>query len=408
MLPPTPVATPREGSPPRFYVPQLDGLRFVAFLLVFLHHAPRLSGFLPQGSAARFALRFAEENGWLGVDLFLVLSAFLITSLLLREHAQYAGISLRRFYLRRVLRIWPLYYLMIALGFFVLPWLSLFAFPFGSPEHVRLMKNHLLPFVTLFGNLSSGLHGYATVATLGHLWTITLEEQFYVVWPVVLVLLLRVRLSARWRFLALASLLIGTLAVRLSLRGLFPHPFVWTNTLARLDPLLVGIALALWRHAHPARAGWAASGIRVVLGILAVASIAWGPRIETQSPHIAWQFLATAAGFGLILDAVLSSGRNPFSWLLSRRALVWLGRLTYGLYVYHVLALQIGRAGVSLLHSHQIADGPVATALLGLVASLLITIAIAAVSYRLFESYFLRLKDRFSRVESTPIATRAA
>ena len=116
-------------SKPRFYVPQLDGLRFVAFLLVFVHHGPHLSALFAAVPFIARALEFLEHFGWFGVDLFLVLSAYLITSLLLIEYARHHDISLRGFYLRRILRIWPLYYLMTCIGFFLLPWLGVFASP---------------------------------------------------------------------------------------------------------------------------------------------------------------------------------------------------------------------------------------------------------------------------------------
>ena len=114
----------QEGSPKksrRFYVPQLDGLRFLAFLLVFVHHGPHWDAVFAPHSTGNRIFSFLESYGWCGVDLFLVLSAYLITSLLLIEYQQEHDISLRGFYLRRILRIWPLYYLMTGLGFLLLP-----------------------------------------------------------------------------------------------------------------------------------------------------------------------------------------------------------------------------------------------------------------------------------------------
>jgi len=93
---PSPVAENRPATKAgRFYVPQLDGLRFLAFLLVFIHHGPRMSVLFPVRSAGRASLTFLQNWGWCGVDLFLVLSAYLITSLLLIEHEKYRAISLR-------------------------------------------------------------------------------------------------------------------------------------------------------------------------------------------------------------------------------------------------------------------------------------------------------------------------
>jgi peptidoglycan/LPS O-acetylase OafA/YrhL len=402
---PTEGESPRKSEVRRFYVPQLDGLRFVAFLFVFIHHGPALGELLPPGSTVRHCLDFLKTKGWFGVDLFLVLSAFLITSLLLLEYERHGGISLRGFYMRRILRIWPLYYLMIVIGFFLLPWLSLFAFPLHSPQHALLMKQHFLPFCTLFGNYSSGKYGYPTATPIMHMWTVTLEEQFYVAWPLLFSLMLRLRRA--WLWSLLLTLLAGTILLRLRLAGgAVPHPYIWTNTLTRLDPLVVGIAIAVWRFAHPARPGWLVPAIKLVLGSLLVIAISWAPAPETQSRNVAWQFFATAAGFGLILDATLGRGRNLLSWLLSLRPLVWLGKLTYGLYVYHVLGLLLGNEIVVFLEGRRIITSKAAHELAYAGFSLLVTIGFAAESYRLFESFFLRLKDRWSRIKSRPVETQ--
>jgi peptidoglycan/LPS O-acetylase OafA/YrhL len=134
-----------------------------------------------------------------------------------------------------------------------------------------------------------------------------------------------------------------------------------------------------------------------------ISAIALGPHIETQSQSIVWQFLAVAGGFALILDAVLPLGRNPLSWFLSRRPLVWLGKLTYGLYVYHIISLEAGGVIVQAVQRHWWADSPLMALLLRSLVSFAITVTIAAISYRFFESFFLRLKDKFSRVKSRPV-----
>lgn len=294
---------------------------------------------------------------------------------------------------------------MTFIGFFLLPWLGIFAYPLHSPQHAQLMKDHFLAYCTLFGNYSSGAHGYPNVGTLAHLWTVTLEEQFYIVWPLTLSLLLRLRRGATW--IVLPFLLAGTVAFRMHLIGHAPHPYIWTNTLARLDPLLVGIAIALWRQTHPARPGWLIPTVKLVVGMVAVYSISFGPAIQTQSKNIGWQFLGTAGGFGLILDSTLSLARNPFSRLLSQRPLVWLGKLTYGLYVYHILGFQIGGELIDYLQRHKIATTVVWSLVLQSIVSLGLTVSISAISYRFFESFFLRLKERFSRVKSRPVEAKS-
>lgn len=388
-------------KPRRFYVPQLDGLRFMAFLLVFVHHGPRLSALFAPGTVLHKGFRVLEGFGWFGVDLFLVLSAFLITSLLLIEYDRHGSISLRGFYMRRILRIWPLYYLMCAIGFFLLPWLAYAAEPLSSPTHDRLMKIYFIPYVTLFGNFASGVHTYPPVATLAHLWTVTLEEQFYIAWPLILSLTLRARKYVLW--ILLSVLLAGTLLFRFRLIGATKHPYIWTHTLARLDPLVIGIAIAVWRHWRPARPGWLIPLIKVLAGWALVCSISYFPPIEAQTKHVIWVYLATAAGFGLILDGILSRERNPIAWILSRRPLVWLGKLTYGLYVYHMLGLTFGDELSLFLQGRRILTTPDSITVWRWILSLVFTIVIAAESYRVFESFFLKLKDRFARVQSRPV-----
>jgi peptidoglycan/LPS O-acetylase OafA/YrhL len=389
----------------RFYLPQLDSIRFFAFFLVFIHHAGLPASRFPVGSLPYRVLDFLHEFGWMGVDLFLVLSAFLITSLLLLEHGDAGRIALRDFYVRRILRIWPLYYLMMAIAFIILPIFGLFGPQLGAPAWRELMSRFFLPYVTLFGNFAVGHYGFPSIWTLAHMWTVTLEEQFYLVWPMVLIVLLRRPRAAV--AITLPVLLLGTIGVRWYLLSRTGHPAIWTNTLARLDPLLVGIGLAFYREGRTADRHPVISAGEFLLGCAAVATIALAPNITAQTASTLWQYLATAVGFGLIVDSVVSAGRGPLLWLFTRKTLVWLGRLTYGLYVYHIL-------GILTAH-HILARMPAAPKtprllawLLPFALGLVLTVAMAAVSYYAFEKHLLKLKNRFAHVLSTvsPSATR--
>lgn len=401
--PETPEGPPDPGArPPRFYLPQLDGLRFFAFLLVFIHHAPRTSGLFGRGSGIRSTVHFIEVFGWCGVDLFLVLSAFLITTLLLIEHERRGRISVSGFYVRRMLRIWPLYYLMLLIGFFALPAAGLFAPPLGSPAYAKLLNRYLLAYLTLFSNYSVGAWGYPSVATLSHLWTVALEEQFYIVWPALLIILLRFkRASVVWA--TLAALLVLTITVRFQLLATSRNPAIWTNTLSRLDPLILGVGLAFWRRRHAARAAWPTTVLQVLLGVTLVASIGRAPAVQLQLPDVLWQYLATAAGFTLILDAALSASPNPFAWLLSRRPLVWLGKISYGLYIYHLLGFNVSLLLLQEVQRRFGVRSPAEALTMRIGIALSLTSGTSALSYRFFESYFLKLKERFSRVRSGPV-----
>ena len=129
------------------YLPELDVIRAVAFLWVFAFHAIQLPGLripVPLQFSSGVVLKIGAVAAWqagrFGVDLFFTLSAFLITSLLLAEHERRGRIDVGQFYVRRILRIWPLYYLMILVGFVLLPAASTYAEPWGSPGHAQLMQ----------------------------------------------------------------------------------------------------------------------------------------------------------------------------------------------------------------------------------------------------------------------------
>jgi peptidoglycan/LPS O-acetylase OafA/YrhL len=170
------IDTPLSGphSPQRFYRPELDGLRFYAFLGVFICHTLPTSEEYYRGLHLQLPWLWgaAVRAGTSGVDLFFALSAFLITSLLLKERLETGGVSLRLFYIRRILRIWPLYFLVIALGIQSLPW--------------HLVVGYVL-FVSNWMYVSLG----AVRSICAPLWTVSIEEQFYIVWPVLVKMLKR-------------------------------------------------------------------------------------------------------------------------------------------------------------------------------------------------------------------------
>ena len=149
-----------NSTPGRFYSPELDGLRFVAAFLVFVHHAPQLP-----------YLGAIKEHGWLGVDLFLALSAYLITRLAMLERERTGDFALRLFFIRRALRIWPLYFLFALAACLV----SFLAGVTDAATSARWALAHL----SFSANLLTAVQGYSAVSFSPHLWTISLEEQAY-------------------------------------------------------------------------------------------------------------------------------------------------------------------------------------------------------------------------------------
>jgi peptidoglycan/LPS O-acetylase OafA/YrhL len=157
------------------YFPNLDGLRFFAFLAVFFAHSFWAEFDYIRNNEAFILLKHIAYTGVLGVNFFFVLSGFLITYLLLEEQANSNKIDILAFYIRRILKIWPLYYLVVFIGFVVVPTVqSLLGQP--TPE-----KGHLIYYLAFIGNFDVK----PTSAVLGVLWSIAVEEQFYLVWPII-------------------------------------------------------------------------------------------------------------------------------------------------------------------------------------------------------------------------------
>lgn len=323
----------------RFHRPELDALRFGAFLLVFLHHALPHSSSEIAGSriVAQGVAAFARA-GALGVDLFFALSAYLITELLLREQRATGALDTRAFYVRRILRIWPLYFFAL----FVLAPLM------GEPLPA-------LPYALLAGNWVCAFAGFPASA-FALLWSVSIEEQFYLVWPWIM-----------GRRSAIAMLVIASVTrIVLAATGAI-HPGVWCNTLARLDPIAGGALLSFLLAGRTPELS-AIERIALVcagaLGFLGAGGFA---------PHDGWAIVVSypvaAASAAAILYASLGVPMRS-------RVLGYLGKISFGLYVFH--------AGVLKL----VPFAP---------AALLLTIAFAAVSYRFLESPFLRLKERFAR-----------
>ncbi|MEP7220869.1 MAG: acyltransferase, partial [Bacteroidota bacterium] len=185
----------------RFYHPEIDALRFLAFLAVLVHHAfpPDASTYVGFGCSAGVAawITAVVRSGGFGVDLFLGLSAYLITELLIREHEKRGSIDIRAFYIRRALRIWPLYFAFLAIVILVLPHIL---------RHEQLSPIQSVGYLTFLGNWTCTLFGYpASVAA--PLWSVSIEEQFYLMWP----FLLAVIGIRRVRGLALSLLAIATI-----------------------------------------------------------------------------------------------------------------------------------------------------------------------------------------------------
>jgi peptidoglycan/LPS O-acetylase OafA/YrhL len=326
--------------------------------------------------------------GWIGVDIFLALSSYLIFSLLMEEKRVSGTISIERFYIRRALRIWPLYFPFLLIAFFLIP---LLVMPFRDLKPA--LAQHLLPFLTFTGNLSYALFP-KTLGFFAHLWTISLEEQFYFVAPVFVFFGSTLRPHA-WR-LGLLVLAFAAGARWYVMGNAVPYPTVWVFTLCRLDPFVVGAGCALLLREHPAFACLPLGWLFLLLALGGFWAVTSAPQIGTSIQSV-WQLTVTALASGALLLGVLL--RFGGARVLSLMGLPFLGKISYGIYVYHELALLvIGLYAGWLLKD--IAGGARWAATLSLVTAL--TVAMAAASYLMWERRFLRFKIRFERIPSRP------
>jgi len=370
-------------STARFYHPELDELRFFAFLMVFCHHAfPHDPAFWTKLGLPLFLARVIAgigATGAFGVSLFFVLSSYLITELLLREKQLIGTLDIRSFYIRRILRICPLYFAFLALAV-ALQWIV-------PGQHVTLRAGVWFSF--LAGNWFIVFHGFPS-SVIFPLWSVSIEEQFYITWPAV------VRKVSETGMLLFAGGLLAAATVARIYLGM-DHALegdVWCNTFVQLDPIAAGILIAVLLKGEIPRLSRLARVAMMLAGITALAfgSLYFGIKNDPlTTARIVLGYPSVAIGGALLLLSVLRSRTSG-----GNRALIYLGRISYGLYVFHVLGL--------LISDHTVPDQTASLFRYSLRVgvALAATIAMAAVSYRWLETPFLSLKQRFTHVLSRP------
>lgn len=379
-----PVSGPAtEAHAERFYRPELDVLRFFAFFGVFIFHAaPRTMDFYAAAGAPLWLSNLLISTfgaGAYGVDLFFALSAYLITSLLLRERAATGFLDLRGFYVRRILRIWPLY-----LAFVAFAGVMAIVIP---GQHLPL--RYVVGYSLLAGNWVYVFYGLPASFAIP-LWTVSIEEQFYLAWPLAL------RKATVWTMAAIAvGLLVAANAWRVWLAlSAAPIDAMEYNTFTRLDPIALGILIALFGHklprfSRPQRVMLLCGGVATWIATYAFSVSSNPPKFSTWS--LALGHPLTALASVAVLLAAMGS-QHPF---LRNKLLLYLGKISYGLYVLHEFAhfcaARLIRASTPLTVIAQSLSG------------LALTILLAAASYRWLESPFLRLKERFAHVQSRPV-----
>jgi peptidoglycan/LPS O-acetylase OafA/YrhL len=350
----------------------LDGLRALAVTAVVGTH-----------------FSFLGQGAFVGVDLFFVLSGFLITSLLVREREATGQMSLSNFWRRRALRLLPALLCAVALATLLVPWAS---------PHLRVTTFTGLPWVFAYlGNWVVASNGPQTLGLLPHTWSLAIEEQFYVVWPIIAVLWFRHGVRARR-----AAILLGSIALIDALYNAcamvawgFGPAYFRTDTHAM--GLCAGCALAMAVHARKGRP-ISERGARMLQGSAAVAVALFAVLciVPVSAPLTGSVVIDLGVISAVVLvTSVVLAPHAAMTRLFAAPGLVWIGARSYGIYLFHdPLALVFVQSPMFRGAAHLIAT----------MCCVAFSIVLAAISFRFVETPFLRLKYRFegSRRENSP------
>jgi peptidoglycan/LPS O-acetylase OafA/YrhL len=366
------------------HLPNLDGLRFIAASTVLFYHIDL--ALVMNNYKGNTINHFPFGFGELSVVLFFVLSGFIITYLLINEKAKTGSISVPRFYIKRVLRIWPLYYLIVILAFVFFNHNSLFTW-IGATSNVTVQSHRSLITVLLFlicpnvALLFTPSLGYANPT-----WSIGIEEQFYLIWPFII----KTKNPLYYIFSIIILMLFlsnnGILHVLnhfhiLSNIGLKLNQFFSSSYGFKIDAMAIGALGAFVAIEHKRFLKYIFSRIAQIVFYLLLIPLLFYPHIVSYQIYSLF-FIFLILNLAINENSILRMENKIFSYL---------GKISYGIYIFHdltVIPVIKFVTGVLNLKVNIISETLIC------LISLVITIGIASVSYKYFESHFLKLKDR--------------
>lgn len=353
---------------PHKYIPELDGIRGIAVASVVLFHC--FPSTLTRG-------------GWMGVDLFFILSGFLITGILIdsKDHPHYY----RNFIGRRVLRIFPLYYMALIIVLFLIP--AIFASIL--PPHFNYYLKNQGWLWTYLQNWLYSKDGFPKNHLLIHFWSLGVEEQFYLIWPWVIRYIPRrhlIKISISLCIFGIIFRMLPTSWVHMEMT------YRYMSTISRMDALLIGSIIAVLIRDNPR----ILEKITIPICALSILIFFVGLGIHRSINFLALPSVYTAIDLFLAGLMIFSLSSNKWiKRIVKQPILIGLGKLSYGLYVYHYIIFVFLEFNLTPWLSQHIQSAMLRMLVLGLVAVSL-SVGISILSYRYFEHYFLGLKRYFS------------
>ncbi|MCW3117047.1 MAG: hypothetical protein JWM28_1129 [Chitinophagaceae bacterium] len=361
--------TLKDNSKP--YYPALDGLRGLAILLVVLYH--------------NFAFLPFLNYGWLGVDLFFVISGFLITQILM--DTRNARNYFKNFYARRILRIFPLYYFFLFLFLIILPSFR------GFPLDMSYYQKNQFWFWTYLQNWTLIFRYNEKSNALNHFWSLAVEEQYYLIWPFIIVLFKKPKTLLIFCF----GLLAGVIMARLYIwnhKTLFPS-YQWLFLFTRIDGILIGSILALVYYINQNILRKYSTFLILLLASLNFAVYF----IDKEQGFPIWPiagFTTFSVIFALLVYETITKENRIINLILNNSVLRFFGKYSYGFYIFHWPVFLLAKPYTDKLtskltpatgHWYLLSSAIMAT-LAGLIA--------AIISFHAFEKHFLKLKKFFA------------
>ncbi|MFK8044581.1 MAG: acyltransferase family protein [Crocinitomicaceae bacterium] len=365
------------------YFENLDALRFLAAFAVFAFHFFKEANgifLFNEGSFSFKAANLILSKGALGVNFFFVLSGFLITYLILSERKSTGHFNLKHFLIRRTLRIWPLYFLIVFIGFTLFP----FLFNDYSTSHSPL---YYLFFLANFDEIRVGLSDSINFLTAP--WSVAVEEQFYLFWGIVLLILHKMKAFNLW--IVLAILLIISLIF--SFFNYSSDRVLYYHTLSVMANIVIGSALALayfqkkdWLMTLKNLEKWKIISVYIagIIMILAKNKLFSGHLVIAEQTCISLFFAF------IIFDQVCLS--NSFYKIGNVKFFTHLGKISYGIYLFHLVIMFVF---LTIIQDLLLFLGPIFGTLFYLIVAALGTYFISYFSFQFFEKPFLQLKSKF-------------